>query len=495
MKYPNFVGGTYTGQSPTPDSERAINLYPERQERGAENDLVYLGTPGKSAFVTLPGTSVSALYADPVSARVFAIAGGVFYELLSKGAYSAIGNVGAGPYSFASANSGQILIACAGSGSGYIYITKAGAPNTLTQITASGFLGCSQVAMIDDYFIVLVPNSREFQVSTLLDGTQWDGLDFGSSSGGADNIVAFSASHRELWLFGSRRTEIYIDDGSANFPFDRLEGAALETGCAAAQSVVRMDNTLFWLGQDERGAGIVWKANGYTPVRISNHSVEYFIAEYIKNGGISDATAYAYQDGGHTFYVLHFPSAAIGQSATGGTVSGVTQGATWVYDASTSLWHERAYLANGLFYADLARSHCYGFGKHLVGDWQSGTVYVSSTDYYDDAGAPIKRIRRAPHITDEQREIFYHELRLSLQVGVGNAADTNPQCALRISNDGGLTWGSERLRSMGAAGQYQTQVVWKLLGRARRRAYEWSTSARVPVCLIDAYLQLTEGTG
>jgi hypothetical protein len=51
--------------------------------------------------------------------------------------------------------------------------------------------------------------------------------------------------------------------------------------------------------------------------------LEYAIQSY---GNITDAIGYTYQQDGHPFYVLIFPSAE----------------ATWVYDVSTQLWHERA---------------------------------------------------------------------------------------------------------------------------------------------------------
>ena len=38
-------------------------------------------------------------------------------------------------------------------------------------------------------------------------------------------------------------------------------------------------------------------------------------------------SAYAYQEQGHTFYVLNFPTA----------------GATWVWDVTTDVWHERGF--------------------------------------------------------------------------------------------------------------------------------------------------------
>src|ERR1700685_3758095 len=109
---------------------------------------------------------------------------------------------------------------------------------------------------------------------------------------------------------------------------------------------------LFWLGQDSRGAAIAWRANGYTPVRISTHATEFAWQSYSK---VSDAISYSYQDQGHTFWHLFFPSA----------------NKSWRYDAATGLWHEVAYLNGGTSIAHLSQCYCFAFGKHLVGDWNS----------------------------------------------------------------------------------------------------------------------------
>ena len=79
-----------------------------------------------------------------------------------------------------------------------------------------------------------------------------------------------------------------------------------------------------WLGPNDQGLPIVWRASNYLPQRVSNHYVERQIQSY---STVSDATAYAYQEQGHTFYVLNFPTA----------------GATWVWDVLTGVWHERGY--------------------------------------------------------------------------------------------------------------------------------------------------------
>ena len=129
-----------------------------------------------------------------------------------------------------------------------------------------------------------------------------------------------------------------------------------------------------------------------------------------------------------------------------------------------------------------------------MGDYRSGNVYVLSPDNYNDAGAFIQRVRIAPHLNDEQKTIFYHELAIDMTVGAASPLDPNPMATLSWSNDGGITWSNQRTCSMGLAGQYQQRVRWNQLGKARRRAFQFMTSAEVPVCLVDAYLRVTEGS-
>ncbi len=407
--FQGFLSGTYQGFSAASDSERCINFVPERvgSEGGAEKSpMILLSRPGLALFSTLPLSPVTGLF--QINGRAFAVSGGGFYELLANGSYLTWGYVGVhpGPVQFA-ANQTQILIVTGGFG--FIFNLLA---NTLVQITAAGWIaGATLPTFIDGYFIILEPASQLFAISALNDGTQWSLLDFGDAEGAASNVVGMIADHRQLWLLASDHSEVYYDAGVANFPFVRLEGAFMQQGCSVGATVVKVDNTILWVGADEKGDRIVWRAQGYTPLRVSNHSVEAFLQGYPRNG---DETAYPYQEGGHTFYRLDFPSAPSISGAAG-------LGATWLYDLATGLWHERGYwnAAKGVYQADLARSHCFAFAKHLVGDYQSGNVYVQSMSTYTDNGAPIRRVRSAPDLSNGGKFAFYSELRLLAQTGVG----------------------------------------------------------------------------
>jgi hypothetical protein len=418
---------------------------------------------------------VQALYES--NGRAWAIAAGIFYELAANGTATNIGTVGMGAAAMC-ASEGQLLIVV--QGSGFLFDLTL---NTLSPIAAAGWIqGAAFPCFIDGYFICLEPASQEFFISSLNDGTQWSALDFGDAEGAAGNVVGMIADHRQLWLLATDHAEVYYDSGNANFPFTRLEGAFMQQGCAVGATAAKVDNTIMWLGSDEKGDRIVWRAAGYTPQRVSNHSVETFLQSYPV---ISDATAYSYQEGGHTFYRIDFPSAPSISGAAG-------LGATWVYDVAAGMWHERAFWNQGVYQADLARTHCFAFGKHLVGDYRSPIVYEQSMNYSTDAGPFIRRVRSAPDLSNGGKFTFYSELRLLVQSGVGLSEPPgpgyDPQIILKSSNDGGFTWGNERPVSMGKLGEYSKLVRWRRLGRSNNRAFQVICSEPVFVALIEADL-------
>jgi hypothetical protein len=107
-----------------------------------------------------------------------------------------------------------------------------------------------------------------------------------------------------------------------------------------------------------------------------------------------------------------------------------------------------------------------------------------------------RRLRRTPHLSNEQLWTFYHQLQVDLQAGVGTTTGqgVTPQVMLRWSRDGGRTWSSEQWTSAGALGAYKTRALWRRLGRARDMVFEVVVSDPVPWMLAAGYIQVERGT-
>lgn len=502
MRLKGFTWGTYSGRSFNAASDRCKNLYPESVKGGnPENESVLLGTPGHNLFIQWDSVSplfdqtLTAIYKEPNTGRVFAISNGILYEIRadrSVTVYASRSYLNVGVVSFAS-NSRQMMITQSlVPNVAHIYDIDTMFVHDLIVGTTAGFLGAVSVRMIDNYFIVRspAPASRQFQICAPFDGLTWDAADVATSEGGPDAIVGDIDSHREYWMFGSERGEVFSDTGAFLFPFERINSIAIEQGLAAAEAIIKIDSKVYWLSQNKDGSARVVRADGYNPVGVSDRATEWWFNQYAKHGGISDAKMFGYQDeDGHSFLVITFPSVTCEPSATGEMVDGVVNGATWVYDIAENQWHERTYLdpVTGKEGAVLGIYHTFAFGKHLVGGGDHN-IYELTTDCNQDNGKPVKRVRRFPHIVDELKNIKYSKFQLSCAVGNVPVGSSDHVVNLRVSNNAGATWSNYYPKSLGFIGEYLKVLIWKALGSARRRVFELSTTVNAPTCWTDAFI-------
>ena len=504
MKSP-ILGSSYVARSVNAADSRMVNLFPEMVPEAGKEPAFLSRAPGLRLLANLGTAPVRGLW--QFGGYGYAVSGTNLYKISSSWAVTLIGAVsGAGPVSM-SDNGNQLFVAC--NGPSYIYTPST---SVFQQITDPDFPGAVTVGYLDGYFVFNEPNSQKVWVTSLLEGTQIDALDFASAEGSPDGLVSLIIDHREAWLFGTNSVEVWYDAGNADFPLARVQGAFNEIGCAAAYSVAKLDNGIFWLGSDARGRGIVYRANGYTGQRISTHAVEWQIQQY---DNISDAVAYTYQQDGHAFYVLIFPSA----------------NTTWVYDVATQAWHERAGFDDGQFTRH--RSNCqmnFG-GEIVVGDYANGNLYAFDLSTYSDNGDLQKWLRSWRALPTGQNNLnrtAQHSLQLDCESGVGldgndpytlldslntesglallaesgttilvsvsTVQGTDPQVMLRWSDDGGHTWSNEHWRSMGKIGEYGRRVIWRRLGmtqKLRDRVYELSGTDPVKIAIMGAELHLS----
>jgi hypothetical protein len=113
-----------------------------------------------------------------------------------------------------------------------------------------------------------------------------------------------------------------------------------------------------------------------------------------------------------------------------------------------------------------------------------------SHGFYTDDGWPIRRMRQAPHIANENKRISHHSLGLDMEL---NGA--LPAVSLEWSDDDGATFTAPRTitPSRPASGQ-KSRLEWRRLGAARDRIYRVTTSSDAKIAIADAHLELTPGT-
>jgi len=504
-----FVGPSYEAPSIYQDAQECINFFPEidpMKPQGERGVIALYPTPGLIQFAQLANAPVRGMRALSGGQILVAVAGASVYSVNTSGVATLIGTL--------TTNTGYVSITdniMTGSGltaymvDGVNRYTWVAATNVFTTLpsTDGAWTGANVCDVIDGYIVYNQPNTQNY-ANTDLDSPFSTAALFGSKNGAPDPIVSLICDHRQVYLFGEKTTETWVDTGGTiqgivTFPFQRIAGTMLQDGIAAPFSLARFSDSMMFVARDERGTATIGTIEGYKYVRLSTHALE----ATLENADISDAVAFVQQIRGHEMYVVTFPQIDL----------------TWVYDNQTKLWHKWLSWDNGEFHRHRANCGALFNGVNIVGDYENGAIYKVDLDTYTDNGKTIRRVRRCPHLVSDLQRFYFDELQIQFQPGVGLVNDLNPyaavagiaitgvaivgsgaftsgvdpQAMLRWSNDGGSTYSSEHWTGIGKIGAYKNRAIWRRLGYARDRIFEVVVTDPVKAVIVSANLKAYVG--
>jgi hypothetical protein len=329
------------------------------------------------------------------------------------------------------------------------------------------------------YFIVALPNSKQFNFSALYDGKTWGPLDFAIKESYPDNIGCLIADHDELYVFGEKFTEGWralTNPPAAGSPYGREMSISMSTGVAAIYSAASSRNGPVWLGADLRGNPVFYAAQGFQPVRLSTYAIEAIWATY---STAQDAETYIVEVEGHELAVIQFP----------------TGDATWVMDMTASAelgkacWSEWNDTTDGTtFHRFRGRQHAYVWGQHWMGDYQTGAIYPLSTTVYQDNYTMIYCVRTFPHLSETALRQFFSRLQLDLETGLASIT-----VKLEWSKDGGHTFIQPKTVSIPQADvhtnpNYLARALFNRLGSGRDRVFRVTVTGNCRIALVGCYI-------
>ncbi|WP_406238198.1 packaged DNA stabilization protein [Acetobacter orientalis] len=470
----NLSGGSYDARAVSVAAQRCLNLYPEPlpQQEQEPAQFAHYPTPGRVEFATPEVGTVRCLYRSTQGDLIASVGIGI-YVVHANGNSTKIGTISSGTGQVRMQDNGTALFIVDGSTSGGWYCSLPSKPQqglygALTKINDGAFYGSRTIAILDTFFLYTNPDTTNWYVGPAQfadeSTTPFDSLYVASKTSYPDTIVGIAVVGQTIWLFGSQETELWYTSGAADFPFQRLPSLSIGSGCASPYSIAANGDIVLWLGADKSGLPRVYAGVSQAAQPVSTYAIENAIQGYTD---CSSAIGYIYQQEGHTFYVLTFP----------------VTGKTWVYDVSTSLWHERCSLApDGVTEAPLrASAWANAYGKVFCGDPENGTIYEVSLDLDTDAGQPIKRQRAFPHVIGDGQRMIHRKLMLDMQNGSGAAVNVD------WSDDRGKTFCTPIALQLGASGNVWP-TLWRL-GLARDRVYRMTWAGGGGAALMGAFLE------
>ena len=449
-----LVGGSYESICFDQNSQRAVNLLVDIDQRGGMSQAMLFEMPGLLSFCDL-GTGAIVRGVWGTDDYLYAVSGGDLFEIDSDGNETNRGDVCVqSPLSFEPVsmihNLTQLMVVDDGQADYYTFSTSAIA-------TATGVPLGGPIDALDGYCIAPELTSGRKYHSNYEDFSTWDALDYGSSEGYPDDSMAVIVGARNAWFLDKQSMEIWRNAGTTNPFFARRDGTFNRTGCGASYSVARTPNAVYWLSN----RGQVIQGANYVPKVVSTGHIDYQIAAL---GTISDARGGYIHHRGHDLYILTFP----------------TGNRTFVYDENTDGWSE---WSSGVEFAR-HRGNCYTYfnGKYYCGDHSNGKIYEISPITYADDGEAIRRVRRGRIYDAQGRIITMSNLIIAFESGTALATGqgSDPQCMFRYRIDESRDWSAGIWRSIGKIGQYSHAVQIESLGSAESYHIEIAYSEPTP---------------
>lgn len=385
----DVVGGAYSDDTRPWTVQDTVNyLVVNAEHPGGRSSKMLRGVPGMVTFsASMPESSVRGLYV--AEGRLFAVVGTTLYRIATDGSAASLGTIpGVGRCVFTHnqvSGGNQVVI---GNGqSGYVFNTT---DDTLTQITDEGFPGFRSVDFADQYIIGVEPFGRYWFHSDLADATSYSTLDRAEAEKAPDRIQQAIATGSDILVLGERTGQFFYNTGEATGTFQNRSGAEMDVGAGSPYTACRLDNTVYWLGND----GSVYRLNGYVPQRISTHALEQAISRCT----LSDAYAFTFEDRGHKCYLLTFPD-----------------GQTWCFDAATQEWTRReSYGFNRWRISALVKWR----GKWIAGDFINGKLYQLDWAVQQEAGEPLERRRITGVLHDDQNRMIVNAVEFVFDTGM-----------------------------------------------------------------------------
>jgi hypothetical protein len=338
---------------------------------------------------------------------------------------------------------------------------------SLAQVTDVDLLAPTSLAVNDGQFIIGTQNNT-WQVGDIDDATAWDGLSFERADASPDAVKRVYARQGEALIFGELTTEFWANAGLADATgYQRTEVA--EFGILSPKSPATVAGIVYFVAHDRTVRAI----SGYTPQRVSDHTVERAIESLTDRSLI---TGFTWVRDGHSFYVINAP------------------GWSYALDTVTGRWHTRKSYGSNSYNIGTAVS---AFGKVLVGSSTQPIIYEMSPSFFEDAGQPLVSTMTFAPLMYPGKRITVHKAWWDFERGVGtgqgDAQDIDPEIALEWSLDGGATFGGSRLIKLGQQGKRTNDLEAWRLGQCKGQGFVFrvTCSAKVAKAIYQGQAEIT----
>ena len=457
-----------------------VNFYAEANPQDPARPFRLATSPGSRLIdnASTLATGVRGLFQSDgyASGKIIVPDGTVMRLMTSAGSFSTVSGTLAGTDRVKAAF-GEVQAAFLANGTIYVSaaagssLAAASDADWATLLSDHGESAFSSITSMGQRLIATY--GSRFGYSTTLEFNTTTTISWYTAESAPDGIIAAKALGSMLYVFGSQTIEPWVQTGDNDDPFQPIVGHVIQTGCAARDTIVELDNTIFFIGDDRT----VRRIDGLTASIINID--DPWVTRALIGVDMSTVVCQSYQIDTHSFYVINAPTFCI------------------IYDIATKTFHTRKTASQTTWeWAFLVRvgPTLYGASRlneklvelsraYFSDDMADANTYGTAITRQFTAHLPVKMGRRA---------ISSVRLEGTKGIGLASGQGSAPIVSMYKSSDKGLSYGSERQKSLGVQGAYSARSVWWRCGRGEPEQTVFKFECADPINFIPTRIAVNE---
>lgn len=460
-----ILNGIYTNEASDFRTSYPRNLIPVPKKQGISSGYLRPADGLVALNSSAGGIAKGGVNWNGVCYRVI---GGNFSSISATGAVVSIGSVGGASGRVTFDYSFDRLGIAAG---GRLYLYDG---TTLTQVTDADLGTVVDFIWVDGYFM---STDGEFLIVTELnDPFTVNPLKYGSSEADPDPIKAILKLRNEPHALNRHTIEAFSNEGGANFPFARIDGAQIQRGTVGTHTCCVFMEAIAFIGGGRNESIAIWLGASGNTIKISTREVDQVLAEFTE-AQLSACLIEARIDKGHEHLYVHLPDRTLVYDSAASREVGEP---VW-FVLTSSITGNSQYRGQDLVW-------CYD--RWLVADPESSTVGYLSDSVSSHWGELVGWDFGTTIVYGEGRGAIFHELELVCLTGRAEMGD-NSTIWTQYSTDG-ETWSVERGIYAGTTGQRNKRLVWLQQGSMRNwriQRFRGTSDARLTIARLEARLE------
>lgn len=345
---------------------------------------------------------------------------------------------------------------------------------TLAQVTDGDLGDCLGVLWVDGYWM---STDGEFLVVTELNNPfAVNPLKYGSSEADPDPVQVLLKLRNEVYAINRYTTEVFDNNGGANFPFQRIDGALVEVGAIGTHMACLYAGAIAMVGSARNQPPSIYLIGGGEAIPLATAEIDQTLEGYTE-AQLSACRLEARTYRKRQQLYLHLPDRTMVYDIA---ISKEVGQPVWFELGSSVLGHAQ-YRAQGWVW-------CHN--KWVAGDPQAARLCVPSDARGDHYGQPVGWEFSTAMLYNGGMGAVVHELELVSLPGRVQFAD-DPVIWTSYSTDG-ETWSQEKSVSAGKQGERNKRLRWLQQGpwaNYRIQRFRGNSDAHVSFARLEAQVE------